>query len=117
MTRICGLSALTLAVADMARSVQFYTELGFEVVHGGPDSEFTTLSAGSQSLNLIASKSHHGWGRAIFYVDDVDECHRQAYQAGLEPLFAPRDAEWGERYFHLKDPDGHELSFAVPLSD
>jgi uncharacterized glyoxalase superfamily protein PhnB len=27
----------------------------------------------------------------------------------------PRDAEWGERFFHLVDPDGHELSFARPL--
>src|SRR5438128_550362 len=27
----------------------------------------------------------------------------------------PRDAEWGERFFHLADPDGHELSFARPL--
>jgi hypothetical protein len=22
---------------------------------------------------------------------------------------------WGERYFHMPDPDGHELSFAGPL--
>ena len=28
----------------------------------------------------------------------------------------PRDAEWGERYFHILDPDGHELSFARPLA-
>ena len=28
----------------------------------------------------------------------------------------PRDAEWGERYFHIADPDGHELSFAKPLA-
>jgi catechol 2,3-dioxygenase-like lactoylglutathione lyase family enzyme len=27
----------------------------------------------------------------------------------------PRDASWGERYFHMLDPDGHELSFAQPL--
>ncbi|MEC7657646.1 MAG: VOC family protein, partial [Pseudomonadota bacterium] len=25
------------------------------------------------------------------------------------------DASWGERYFHITDPDGHELSFAHPL--
>jgi hypothetical protein len=31
------------------------------------------------------------------------------------PDTAPRDAEWGERFFHLTDPDGHELSFASPL--
>ena len=28
---------------------------------------------------------------------------------------ALRDAEWGERFFHLTDPDGHELSFAWPM--
>jgi uncharacterized glyoxalase superfamily protein PhnB len=27
----------------------------------------------------------------------------------------PRDGSWGERYFHIKDPDGHELSFAELL--
>ena len=26
------------------------------------------------------------------------------------------DAEWGEHYFHIADPDGHELSFAKPLA-
>ena len=35
--------------------------------------------------------------------------------SGLAPEAAPRDADWGERYFHLTDPDGHELSFARPL--
>jgi uncharacterized glyoxalase superfamily protein PhnB len=56
------------------------------------------------------------WGRAIFYVDDVDNQHAQAVAAGLQPSFTPRDAPWGERYFHIVDPDGHELSFAQPLS-
>jgi uncharacterized glyoxalase superfamily protein PhnB len=28
---------------------------------------------------------------------------------------APSDAPWGERYFHIRDPDGHELSFARRL--
>jgi len=28
---------------------------------------------------------------------------------------SPDDAPWGERYFHIRDPDGHELSFARPL--
>jgi hypothetical protein len=28
---------------------------------------------------------------------------------------SPRDASWGERYFHMLDSDGHELSFARPI--
>jgi len=45
-------------------------------------------------------------------VDDVDAQHARAVAAGLTPDFAPRDASWGERYFHITDPDGHEISFA-----
>jgi hypothetical protein len=32
----------------------------------------------------------------------------------LGTILPPRDAPWGERYFHVSDPDGHELSFATP---
>jgi uncharacterized glyoxalase superfamily protein PhnB len=34
--------------------------------------------------------------------------------AGLQAE-SPRDAGWGERFFHITDPDGHELSFAELL--
>jgi uncharacterized glyoxalase superfamily protein PhnB len=52
----------------------------------------------------------------IFYVSDVDALYQQAVARGLNPDAAPEDAGWGERYFHLTDPDGHELSFARPLA-
>ncbi len=42
--------------------------------------------------------------------------YRRAMAQGLRPQFAPREAEWGEHYFHIADPDGHELSFAKPSS-
>ena len=48
-------------------------------------------------------------------MQDVDAMHARALEAGLTPEAEPRDAEWGERYFHISDPDGHELSFAQPL--
>ena len=47
--------------------------------------------------------------------DDVDALYQTALKVGYLPSTTPRDAEWGERYFHLTDPDGHELSFARPL--
>ena len=55
------------------------------------------------------------WGRAIFYVDDVDAMYARALDEGFTPEAPPQNARWGERYFHLTDPDGHELSFARPL--
>ena len=114
-----GLSAVTLAVADMARAVAFYEAIGFARAKGGREARFTTFRAGAQYLNLTAEGVPPGgwWGRAIFYVSDVDALFRQAVARGLTPAFAPRDAPWGERYFHIVDPDGHEISFARPLPD
>ena len=117
MSRVTALSAVTLAVSEMARSVAFYEALGFERIYGGPQAGFTSYRAGESYLNLIAAEGAPGfWGRAIFYVEDVDEFHASALAAGLRPEFAPRDAPWRERYFHILDPDGHELSFAKPLA-
>jgi uncharacterized glyoxalase superfamily protein PhnB len=115
---IRSISALTLATHDMARAVRFYRALGFTMKYGGEDASFTSFLAGSSYLNIVSAASDTRWawwGRAIFYVADVDDMYATAVRAGLEPSFAPRDATWGERYFHLIDPDGHELSFARPL--
>ena len=59
--------------------------------------------------------SKQTWGRVIFYVDSVDAVYDLARRNGLQPEFAPRDAGWGERYFHILDPSGHELAIAAPL--
>jgi uncharacterized glyoxalase superfamily protein PhnB len=48
-------------------------------------------------------------------VADVDALYDRALATGYQPATVPRDAECGERFFHLVDPDGHELSFAKPL--
>lgn len=115
MPTISSINAVTLATHDMSRAVAFYQTLGFQLRYGGSDAEFTSFHAGTGYLNLIAQPSGRQWswwGRVIFHVDDVDAIHQRALEHGLRPEAAPRDAEWGERYFHISDPDGHELSFA-----
>ena len=112
------ISAVTLATHDMCRAVQFYRMLGFEPLYGGEGATFTSFRAGPNHLNLIvqpAERQWSWWGRLIFCVADVDALHSRLVAAGCRPDTAPRDAEWGERFFHLTDPDGHELSFAQPL--
>lgn len=113
-----SISAITLATHDMARAVEFYRLLGFHLVHGGEDAAFTTFHAGNACLNLIAQGAERRWswwGRLIIYTSDVDALHDRLVAAGHQPEDKPRDAEWGERFFHITDPDGHELSFARPL--
>ena len=113
-----SINAVTLGVTDMAASCAFYEALGFGRAYGGPDSAFTSYEVGPTYLNLQAVGSvETGWGRFIVHVDDVDAMHRRAVDAGFSPTMAPSDAPWGERYFHIDDPDGHEVSFARRLPD
>jgi catechol 2,3-dioxygenase-like lactoylglutathione lyase family enzyme len=113
-----NLSAVTLTVAEMGRSVRFYTALGFDLLYGGEGASFTSFSVGGSFLNLDLDAGFagaNGWGRAIFHVSDVDAVYERALAAGLQPSMSPRDATWGDRYFHILDPDGHEISIAKPL--
>jgi catechol 2,3-dioxygenase-like lactoylglutathione lyase family enzyme len=115
---IDSINAVTLETADMTRAVRFYSGLGFNVRYGGEDATFTSFRVGEGHLNLELNRAFDGrpgWGRVIFYVADVDALYGRALHLGLSPSTAPQDASWGERYFHISDPDGHELSFARPL--
>jgi len=110
------ISAVTLAVDRMQPSVAFYEELGFQVIYGGSDSAFTTLQSSEAFVNLVSTPGHqcYWWGRVIFRIDDADVHYNRLVAAGLEPE-VPRDATWGERFFHIRDPDGHEISLAQLL--
>ncbi len=113
-----SINAVTLATRDMREAVRFYCALGLALDYGGEDAGFTSFRIGEQHLNLVARPEHdpvQWWGRVIFYVSDVDTMYEQVCAHGISVLTTPRDAEWGERYFHLRDPDGHELSFATVL--
>ena len=113
------ISAITLVTSDMVAAVAFYSALGMPVRYGGAHGSFTSLHAGSGYVNLAstaeaarAPDKKPFWGRVIFYVDDVDALHAKITDAGYPSQTWPADASWGERYFHILDPDGNELSFA-----
>jgi catechol 2,3-dioxygenase-like lactoylglutathione lyase family enzyme len=111
------ISAITLRVANMQSSVRFYSDvLGLEIIYGGEGSAFTSLQTkeGTPILNLEQGDAGIRWGRLIFHVSDVDRVWAHLTKNGFQPE-SPQDASWGERYFHMLDPDGHELSFARPI--
>ena len=112
------IAAITFRVLNMKASVQFYRDvLGMELLYGGEQASFSSLQANnaeSAILNLEQGDPASHWGRLIFHVTDVDAIWKHLKQRGFNPEI-PSDASWGERYFHLLDPDGHQLSFAKPL--
>jgi catechol 2,3-dioxygenase-like lactoylglutathione lyase family enzyme len=116
--KVDRISAVTLTVASMRNSVRFYRDvLGMAIIYGGEDGCFSSLrtkDANAPILNLEQGHPVIRWGRMIFYVADVDAFWAYLLGQGFHPE-SPRDASWGERYFHMSDPEGHELSFARPL--
>jgi catechol 2,3-dioxygenase-like lactoylglutathione lyase family enzyme len=116
MWSIEHISAVTVAVVEMADSVAFYEALGLSVSYRGPGASFTSLRAGESVINLRQEPTGgaNPWSRIILRVRGVDALHRHFVERGLRPT-APRDAEWGERYFEISDPQGVVISFAEVL--
>lgn len=123
---VAELNAITLRTTDMAAAVAFYELIGCSVVFGGPTEPFTSLGiddfepgSATNFINLTDEGADQGrpafWGRFIIFVDDPDAHYQRLVDAGHEPLMAPSNAPWKERYFHVLDPDGHEVSLARPL--
>ena len=125
--KVTKISAVTLLVSDMKKSVDFYSKIpNFKIVYGGSDSQFTSFlieDTTKSYLNLKLNETHStDFGRIIFYVDDVDKFF--TYMQNDETISVlgkleskPQDAIWGERFFHVLDPDGYRLSFATLIGD
>ena len=123
--KVTKISAVTLPVSDMKKSVSFYSKIpNFKIVYGGPDSQFTSFlieDATKSYLNLKLNEVRPpNFGRIIFYVDNVDDLFTYMENDGTISRLGnleskPEDAEWGERFFHALDPDGYKLSFATPI--
>jgi len=58
--KVTKISAVTLPVSDMKKSVDFYSKIpNFKIVYGGPDSQFTSflIEDTTKLTNLIAGYS------------------------------------------------------------
>ena len=138
--KVYAISAITLNIENMKRSCNFYSHIpGFKLVYGGSATDsFTTYEIGSRDsknnpktyLNLELSSlidtncsgnnERKRLGRIIFHTEDVDKLYfylKNNQDISNSILFenGPKDATWGERYFHITEPDGYQISFAMPL--
>ena len=138
MTKVSKVSAVTLIIKNMKRSCNFYSQIpGFKLVYGGSSTDpFTTYQIGkciptaylNLELSVAAANSNHNeqnknkrrFGRIIFYTKDVDKLYsylrsNKRITNTISFQNEPMDSPWGERYFHICEPDGYELSFAKPI--
>jgi catechol 2,3-dioxygenase-like lactoylglutathione lyase family enzyme len=114
---------LTLTVADVQRSIDFYNgKLGILVaVNSVP--AFALLRVGSGTIGLLALDEEQKEGveeptaaqnRAIhveFSTDDLDGLFEDLRRKGIEFAQPPHDEPW-ERSMTAYDPDGYAVEFA-----
>jgi catechol 2,3-dioxygenase-like lactoylglutathione lyase family enzyme len=110
-----SLEGLTLNVADLERSLAFYTRLPGVAVEVHKPGIFAMLRIGKGRMGL--------WQRAAgrFHIeletDNLDAYYEAVRQAGIEPKGPPVLHPWGERDFHVVDPDGFDLEFQTATEE
>ena len=119
-------TSLVLWVQDNTLSIKFYKKLGFEVVES--TDQHSTVQVSDFQITLVSMREeaefthdalHPEKGRGLYlylHVDDVDATHTRLKKLGITPHTTPRDWDWGNREFIVKDPDGYKLCFWQKIS-
>jgi catechol 2,3-dioxygenase-like lactoylglutathione lyase family enzyme len=112
---------MSLAVADMAASRDFYAKLGFEMIAG--DGETWTIMANQshaiglfhgmfESNILTFNPGWAGLGEPIDEFTDIRELRDQLKAEGIEPTSdSTGDTTSGPASFTIADPDGNAILF------
>jgi len=73
-----------------------------------------TFASGESARAQISVASEGGSGTPVpdlsIEVDDVDEAHRRAVEAGYDITYGIVDEPWGVRRFYVRDPFGKLLN-------
>jgi glyoxylase I family protein len=121
-----GFHGVRYLVADVSRSVEFYTRhLGFRLEHQQPPA-FASVSldgtelllsgpgaSGSRALPDGRRQEPGGWNRIVLRVADLDGCVESLNRVGL-PFRNEIEAGPGGRQIQLEDPDGNPIELFEP---
>jgi catechol 2,3-dioxygenase-like lactoylglutathione lyase family enzyme len=99
------------------------TYLNLELIEEDRDNDYdnyTFRNEESSTLETRMMKGRQDFGRIIFHVENVDKLysylkHDEDISKSIVFENEPINAPWGERFFHIREPNGYQLSFAQPL--
>lgn len=114
-----GAFSVSLAVADLAASREFYRKLGFEPVGGNPTQNWLVMRNGTATIGLFCGMFERnlltfnpGWDAqcaALERFTDVRELQRRLEASGVTPVKRADDAGSGPDSFVVVDPDGNPV--------
>jgi catechol 2,3-dioxygenase-like lactoylglutathione lyase family enzyme len=114
-----GAFSVSLAVADIAASREFYEKLGFSVVLGDPSQGWQIVRNGTTTIGLFQGifegnvmTFNPGWDSDAKPVDeftDVRDLQRQLKAAGISFEQEASEDTTGPASFIIADPDGNRI--------
>ena len=114
-----GAFSISLAVADIAASRDFYEQFGFEVVGGDPSENWQILRNGDHTIGLFQGMFEKniltfnpGWdsqARPLDAFTDVRELQRQLKARGVQLVSEADENGTGPASFVAIDPDGNPV--------
>ena len=126
LTRVPDRAFAVVYAREVARTVSFYEQLGFEAHFRLPpkgDAGYVGLRRGGAELAVVTAASpreligvevgERPRFELFVYVDDVDRCVERLRTTGVAVLRAPRDMFWGERVAYVADPEGNPVALAA----
>jgi catechol 2,3-dioxygenase-like lactoylglutathione lyase family enzyme len=125
------LDAIGIVAQDLRRSLAFYRELGLEIP---PDADNlphveATITGGLRLMwdpvetvrsfdpqwTPPSGGSRMGLAFLMDSPADVDQAYARLVSLGYHGHLEPFDAEWGQRYASIHDPDGNGVDLFAPL--
>ena len=105
-----SLEGVTLQVADVERSLEFYRKIPGVTVSTHRPGEFALLQIGKGRLGLLNKR----FGPTHIEVEthDLDALYQEVCAAGITPNSPPSSKPWDSvPDFLVIDPDGHVIEF------
>lgn len=116
-----GNFSLSIAVKDIAASLEFYEKLGFSVFGGDQAQGWLIIKNEAVMLGLFQGMFEDnlmtfnpGWdsnAREVEGYTDVRELQRQLKENGITPTVEVDESGSGPGSFMIKDPDGNVIMF------
>ncbi len=121
------LNIVTLGVADLKKSRQFYADAFGWIPANGSDENIVFFYHGGIVLGLYSMEGlaedagipaeRSGFSGVTLAInaeskEEVEEFHRRALSAGAKSLIEPGDTFWGGYHSYFADPDNHSWEIA-----
>ena len=102
-------------VADVARSVAWFTQAGFDTSFHDDSYAFAHRDL-HLTIHLTPAEGDEvpGQGALYLHCQDADRVADEWRQAGIE-VDGPRDEDYGKREGSVTDPDGNVIRFGGPI--